>query len=104
MPASTDVGDMSWRVPLSMLSTTCWPTNAAAHSWGVVASGVSSIGHKGMMYAAKVMAGAAIELFKNPDRLTAVRAEFEAATKLNPYICPIPDDKKPPQYKHPYRS
>ena len=51
-------GDLSRRAPLSMLNTTCWPTNAAAHSWGVTASGGTSIGHKGMMYAAKVMAAA----------------------------------------------
>ncbi len=101
--ASTDVGDLSWRVPISMLGTTCWPLNAPAHSWGVVAAGGSSIGHKGMMYAAKVMSQAAIALYANPDRLQAVRQEFERATAAVPYVCPIPDDKQPPQLKHPYR-
>ena len=102
-PASTDVGDLSWKAPVSMLNTACWPLNAAAHSWGVVASGGMSIGHKGMMYAAKVMAQAALELYTNPATLQAVRAEFEAATSATPYISPIPDDKLPPQNKHPYR-
>jgi len=100
---STDVGDLSWKTPVSMLYTACWPLNAAAHSWGVVASGGMSIGHKGMMYAAKVMAHSAIELYANPERLQAVREEFEAATSATSYICPIPSDKKPPQKKHPYR-
>jgi aminobenzoyl-glutamate utilization protein B len=102
-PASTDVGDLSWKAPVSMLNTACWPVNAAAHSWGVVASGGMSIGHKGMMYAAKVMAQAALELYTNPAKLQAVRAEFEAATAATAYISPIPDDKLPPQNKHPYR-
>ncbi|MEM9775886.1 MAG: amidohydrolase, partial [Chloroflexota bacterium] len=78
MTGSTDVGDVSWITPISMLITTCWPTNVAAHTWGVVATGKTSIGHKGMMYAAQVMAGAAIELFKDPNRLKQVRDEFEA--------------------------
>ena len=103
-PASTDVGDMSWQVPLSMLNTACWPTNVAGHSWGVVASGVMGIGHQGMMYAAKVMAGAAIKLFEEPERLTAVCAEFDAATQATKYICPLPEGHQPPQNKHPYRD
>ena len=102
-PASSDVGDMSWRVPLSMLNTTCWPTNVPAHSWGIVASGGMSIGHKGMMYAAQVMSQAAIELFVNPARLAAVRAEFEASLETTPYFSPVPNDVQPPKLKHPYR-
>ena len=103
-PASTDVGDMSWKVPLSMLNTTCWPTNAAAHSWGVVASGVTGIGYKGMMYAAKVMALSAIALFEQPEKLRAARAEFEAATAATQYLSPMPEDKLPPQFDNPYRD
>jgi aminobenzoyl-glutamate utilization protein B len=68
-----------------------------------VAAGGSTIGHKGMMYAAKVMSQAAIALYANPDRLRAVRQEFERATATTAYVCPIPDDKQPPQLKHPYR-
>ena len=101
--ASTDVGDMSWKVPVSMLNTSCWPTNVAAHSWGVVATGGMSIGHKGMMYAAQVMAGAAIELFLHPEILQKVRAEFELATGATEYVCPISADKKPPHFPHPLR-
>ncbi|MEZ4660756.1 MAG: hypothetical protein R2911_24645 [Caldilineaceae bacterium] len=75
----------------------------AAHSWGVVASGGMSIGHKGMMYAAKVMARAALDLFAEPARLEAVRAEFDAAVSATPYIAPIPADKQPPQFENPLR-
>ncbi len=104
MMASTDVGDMSWKVPLSMFGTTCWPLNAPGHSWGIVASGVMGIGHKGMMYAAKVMSQAAISLFEQPEKLAEVRAEFERETAATDYVCPIPDDKMPPKLKHPYRD
>jgi len=49
MTGSTDVGDLSWVTPVSMLETTCFPTGTPGHTWGEVASGGSSIGHKGMM-------------------------------------------------------
>ena len=101
--ASTDVGDLSWKTPVSMLHTACWPTNVAAHSWGVVATGGMSIGHKGMMYAAKVMARSAIELFDSPATLAAARAEFAQATASSDYVSPIPADKLPPQFPNPCR-
>lgn len=100
---STDVGDLSWLVPVSMLRVTCAPSAIAWHSWGVSASAGMSIGHKGMMYAAKVMAITAIELYKNREKLAAVRREFEASTANNKYTSPIREGVKPPQYEHPYR-
>ena len=103
LPGSTDVGDLSWIAPLSMLNTTCWPLNAPAHSWGVVATGGMSIGHKGMLYAAKVMAASAIELFEQPHKLQAVRDEFEAHIVKTPYQTPLPEDCLPPSKPHPLR-
>ena len=103
-PASSDVGDMSWKAPVSMLNTACWPLNVAAHTWGVVATGATGIGHKGMMYAAKVMATSAAALLKHPERLQAVRDEFDKATSETAYVSPIPDDKQAPSQPHPYRS
>ena len=100
---STDVGDLSWQTPLSMLRTACWPTNVAAHSWGVVASGGTGLGHKGMMYAAKVMARAAIELYQNEELLQSAQAEFAEATAATEYVSPLPADKQPPTKPNPYR-
>jgi aminobenzoyl-glutamate utilization protein B len=103
MTGSTDVGDLSWKTPLSMLRTACFPTGAPGHSWGIVAASGTSIGHKGMMYAAKAMALAAIDLIADPAKLTAARKEFEAQVAARPYVCPMPDDLQPPQHEHPYR-
>ncbi len=102
-PGSTDMGDMSWYAPCSMLQTATWASRAAAHSWGVVATGRTSIGHKGMLYAAKVMALAAAELVISPQRLEEAQAEFRAAIARSPYVCPIPPAVSPPQHKHPLR-
>lgn len=99
MTGSTDVGDLSWVTPVSMLETTCFPTGTPGHTWGEVASGGMSIGHKGMMHAAKIMALAAMELYANPEHLVNVQAEFERSTGGRPYVPPVPANINPPQYE-----
>jgi aminobenzoyl-glutamate utilization protein B len=98
---STDVGDLSWTTPLSMLRTACFPTRASGHSWGIVAASGTSIGHKGMMHAAKVMAVAALDLYADPEHLQRAHQEFEAATSDHPYESPLPDTLVPPRYAAP---
>jgi len=98
---STDVGDVSWITPLSMLNTACFATGAAGHSWGVVATSGMSIGHKGMLHAAKIMALTAADLYADPKHLSQAHQEFEKATRDNPYVTPLPDDVKPPRYERP---
>jgi len=53
---STDVADVSWVVPTLHVSVATSPLGAPWHAWPVVASGGMSIGHKGLLRAAKVMA------------------------------------------------
>ena len=99
--ASTDMGDVSWKVPVCMIRTTCWPSAVSPHSWGVVASGGMEIGHKGMMFAAKVMACTACELFTDPDKLAEIRQEFENEVATKPYEPMLPQDKEPPTVADP---
>jgi aminobenzoyl-glutamate utilization protein B len=101
---STDVGDVSQITPISMLNTTCHPTGLSGHCWGTVASSGSSIGHKGMMHAAKIMALAAVDCFTDPAVLQNIRTEFEKATQDSPYKCPLPEYVKPPRYPNPYKN
>jgi aminobenzoyl-glutamate utilization protein B len=85
---STDVGDVSWVVPTLHLSVTTAP-ESAWHAWPVVASGGMSIGHKGMMHAAKTLAGAMVDLFEDSKTREAVQAEFKEKTRgfvYKPYI------------------
>lgn len=93
---STDVGDVSWITPLSMLYTTCFPACTAPHTWGVTAASGMSIGHKGMLHAARIMALAAYDLFRDPELLKRVRAEFEQAVRANPYRSPLPESAQIP--------
>lgn len=87
-PGSTDVGDVSWLTPTAQFHTVCETAGAPGHSWQIVSCGASSIGDKGLIYAAKVLALAAIDLFEKPELLSAARAEFEERTKKG-YTCPI---------------
>jgi aminobenzoyl-glutamate utilization protein B len=74
--ASTDMGDVSWRVPTVQLSAATWVPGTPAHSWQAVASGGTSIGPKGMMVAAKTMTLTAIDLFTDPQHIVKAREEF----------------------------
>jgi aminobenzoyl-glutamate utilization protein B len=95
---STDVGDVSWIAPLSMLSTACFPTGAPGHSWANTAAAGSSIGHKGMMHAARIMTLVGIDLYSDPAHLERAHREFDARTAGRPYRSPLPDALAPPQF------
>ena len=99
LTGSSDVGDLSWKAPLSMLTTACFPTCAPIHTWGAVAAAGTTIGHKGMLHAAKIMALTAIELFSNDAHLKAIHNEFDEAVKAHPYKCPISDDVRPARFE-----
>jgi aminobenzoyl-glutamate utilization protein B len=90
---STDVADVSWVVPTLHLSVTTAPDDAPWHAWPVVAAGGMSIGHKGMLYAARALAAAAVDLFERPELRQAIRAEFDektAGADYRSYLAPGP--------------
>lgn len=95
MSGSTDVGDASWIAPTAQLMATCYPTGTASHSWQWVATGKSSIAHKGMLYAAKTIAMTALDVLDNPE--IAEEAKKEHAERLGgeAYNCAIPADVTP---------
>ena len=63
---STDVGDVSWITPTVQCTTACLVLGTPLHTWQVVSVGNTSIGHKGMLYAAEIMARTAISCMENP--------------------------------------
>ena len=64
---STDVGDVSWKVPTSGVRIATWVPGTSSHSWQAVAAGGTSIGTKGANLAAKALANSAIKLLENPE-------------------------------------
>jgi aminobenzoyl-glutamate utilization protein B len=92
---STDVGDVSWLVPTLHFSATTGVWDSPWHAWPVVATGGMSIGHKGMLHAAKVIAVTAVDLFQDVKLREAIRAEFAEQTKDFVYTPWIPDGPPP---------
>ena len=93
-PGSTDVGDVSWLTPTAQFSAVTWPSGSPGHSWQNVSCGKTSIAHKGMLYAAKALAGAAADLMTQPQLLTDAKEEF-AISAAEGYDCPIGPDLIP---------
>ena len=96
MPGSTDVADVSWKVPLGEFGTACEIMGSPGHSWQNVATSGMSIGHKGMLTAAKILAVSTLEFMQNPNLVEKALKEHNIAHKDNPYKTPLPDGLKPP--------
>lgn len=93
---STDVADVSWHAPTVEFSTATWVLGTPAHSWQAVAQNGVGIGHKSLVFAAKVMAATAIDLLTNEDALNKAREEHKQRMGNKKYRSPIPPDHKPP--------
>ncbi|MEM7370017.1 MAG: amidohydrolase [Bacteroidota bacterium] len=93
---STDVGDISWVRPTTGLRAATWVPGTGAHSWQAVAAGGTTIGHKGMMVAAKTLALTAIELYEQPDKLKTAEAELERRRGEDFTYEALLGDRKPP--------
>lgn len=90
-PGSTDVGDVSWLTPTAQFTAVTWVSNSPGHSWQNVSIGKHSIAHKGMLFAAKVLAATAADLMENRTDLENATAEF-LEFSADGYDCPIGND------------
>jgi aminobenzoyl-glutamate utilization protein B len=93
---STDVGDVSWNVPTVGLSTATWVPGTSAHTWQAVAAGGMSIGHKGMLLAADVMAKTAMDLYSDPQLIEQAKQEFVSRRGKDFHYAPLLGDREPP--------
>ncbi len=96
---STDVGDVSWIVPTAQCFSPCFVVGSPLHTWQIVSQGRTSLAHKGMCLAAKVMASTAVALFSDSALLDACQEEHCAVRARRPYHCPIPEGIKPSPLK-----
>jgi aminobenzoyl-glutamate utilization protein B len=95
MMGGTDVADISWITPTVQMTSACFPLGVPGHSWANTATAGMSIGHKGLIFAAKAMALTAADFVLNPELLQAAKDEFAASTKGRPYVSPIPASVHP---------
>ena len=90
---STDSGDVSYNVPVVSLNATTAPKGVPWHSWSVVASSGMSIGHKGMLHAAKALGMTMVDIFKDSKLREDIKKEFDEKIgeyEYDPYLDPGP--------------
>ena len=93
---STDVGTVSWVVPTVQCRAACYAVGTPGHSWQLVAQGLAPAAHKGLLHAAKAMAGVAVDVLSDESLLAAAKADFAAFRADNPFVNPITDEVEPP--------
>ncbi|KFI28567.1 amidohydrolase [Haematobacter massiliensis] len=96
MIGSTDVGDVSWVVPTVQARVATHAIGSPGHSWQITAQGKAGAAHKGLIYAAKVMAGTGVDLLTDPTKLARAQADHKARIDKAPYSSPIPADVSAP--------
>ena len=84
---STDVGDVSQIVPVIRMRATISAKDGPWHSWAVVACSGMSIGHKGMVYAAKALGMTMADLYTDKKLVEEVKKDFKV-NKTNPVYQP----------------
>jgi len=99
LAGSTDVGDVSWLVPTGQAYVTTCAFGSPFHSWQLVAQGKSSIAHKGMLLAGKVIASSATEVMQNPELIQKAWEEHRENLQGEVYKSLIPEETKPKPLK-----
>jgi aminobenzoyl-glutamate utilization protein B len=93
---STDVGDVSWKVPTVQARGATYAVGTPGHSWQLTAQGKSPAAHKGMLHVAKIMASTAIAALTDETLIPRAKAEHKERTGGMPYRSPMPSEVKPP--------
>ena len=92
---STDVGDVSWQVPTGLIGVTTEAAGCALHTWQIVAQGKSTLAHKGMHYAARILFAAAKKLYESPERCALIQDDYQHVIGHRTYQSMLPDSVKP---------
>ncbi len=100
LAGSTDVGDISYKVPFAQFTTATWPVGVAAHTWQAAAASGSGITYAAMLYAAKTLAGTVYDMLKDDGSiLKNAKKEFDEMINGYTYVSAIPDGVHPKTHK-----
>ena len=91
---STDVGDVSYHVPVGQLMAAVGIPETGLHTWQLTAQVGSSVGNQGALAAAKAMGLACVRVYENPKLVEQAKKELLEETKGS-YLCPIPPHVQP---------
>lgn len=90
----SDLGDISWVVPTVHFWTATYANGTPGYSWQQTAQVATSLGHKGLLFAAKSMALSAIMILDTPNIIDEAKAELLKRTG-GKYIPLIDATQKP---------
>ena len=94
--ASTDVGDISWVVPVGGLGVASYGYSLPMHSWPVVAATGTTIGTKALMIAAKTITATALDLYTDDELMNKVKAEWHLNRGAAKFETIIPEGQTAP--------
>jgi aminobenzoyl-glutamate utilization protein B len=93
---SSDVGNVTWVVPVASFRAATFVPAGLGHCWQFTSSGGTTIGTKGVMNVAKVMLYTAYDLYTSPQTVAEVRAEFDEKRGPDFVFEPLIGDRQPP--------
>ena len=94
---STDVGDVSFNTPTGLFAIATMPIGVGLHTWPVTACGGMSIGDKGSIYSAIIMAGVGYDLMTSAELRAAARADFDRRKAGRKYVSPLAETRLRPE-------
>ncbi|UFN50929.1 hypothetical protein LPC08_10100 [Roseomonas sp. OT10] len=87
---STDVGEVSYQAPVGVFAWPTMPLGVGLHTWPVTACGGMSIGDKGSLNTARILASAGYELMTDAALREAAKADFRARRGDRPFVPSLP--------------
>jgi aminobenzoyl-glutamate utilization protein B len=95
---STDAGDVTWQLPYVRLNFPGKPAGERAERhWSAAVGLATPLAHKGISAAAKVLVASALDLMADPQKVAAIKADFQAQLSQYPqWKSLLPPDAEPP--------
>jgi len=95
MLGSTDLGDISWKMPFAQLGGATFAIGTPLHTWQTTAQGITPAAHNTMVQVAKALATCAVDLMANPHHLVEAKADHKARLADDPYEIPLTPEAQP---------
>lgn len=95
---SSDVAEASWNTPTMGITMPTLPLHASLHTWATTACAGMSIGLRGTLAAAHVLALTALDVLTDAELREAARADLLRRTAGYTYQSPLPPEQRHPLY------
>lgn len=96
--SSNDAGDVTWQVPMARMRFPAQVSGGTTHHWTASIVPATPIAHKGIVVAAKALAGTIIDLVVVPENLQAIKADFAKQMDGVTWKSLVPPGAKPPTH------